>query len=81
MKINVNNKKLPGVQSERVPGILNEQERHTVYDADGKGVGDVVYVRRKIEGGGSHYGWRPAASMNRGKLLDKVDAVRMLLPS
>ena len=75
-RINVDNKALPRVQSERTLTMGNEQRREAIYFKD-RYVGEVVYVARRTKAG-TEYGWRPAKSAAQSKLTSKVDAIRRL---
>lgn len=52
--------------------------RYTVTDEDGTILGDVVNVRRKLDVGGSEYGWRPADAGPRARLDNLLDAAARL---
>jgi hypothetical protein len=85
-RINVDNARLPGVQSESTAKLGNEMARSDVF-ANGVYVGQVVYIarRRKAPAGSASstgfvtdYGWRPAQVPAQSKLTNKVDAILRL---
>lgn len=77
MRINLDNKALPGVTAENVTRGIGEIERSAIRRPDGTLAGHVVYLRRKGDGN-SGYGWRPAKART-GPLLTKVDAAKKVL--
>lgn len=75
MRINVCNRTLPGVQSERIPPTGPEMYRERVYCGQTH-IGDVVYEARRGRDR-TEYGWRPAGP-GRHRLRSKREAIARL---
>ena len=76
----LNNRRFPGYTTGRLaarPDMEIDESVDVIFDPNGARVGEVEYVRERLSGGGSVYGWRPVGT--RFGLTDKDDAVANLL--
>ena len=76
-RVNVDNDRLPGVQSARTITFGTEMHREEIFSG-GDYIGEIVYVRRK-RSKFTEYGWRPAKSAAQSRLTDKVSAIERLM--
>jgi hypothetical protein len=77
MRLNINNRELPGVQGERTIRMGSEITRQDVF-LNGDYIGQIVYVLRNTARG-TLYGWRPAGVPAQSRLTHKTGAVRLLM--
>lgn len=76
----LNNRRFPGYTTGRLvpsPDMELDESVDVIFDPNGRRVGEVEYIRERLTGGGSVYGWRPVGT--RFGLTDKDDAVANLL--